>query len=351
MQTEAIPHVRSLAGQIEAIHPVDARLSRFLLDARCGSLLGDGFEGLRFATVMDEAAAGVYQLRAHSDAGEIRALFTAPDSPSVALAARADTPPELKGVAAEAALGPLVEIARRLGISGFSIRAIEAVEDSAPARQARRWFTVADQHGEIARFARMVVPEAAYPVAGTEWAIRHPLSAIGSRLPMVGRVSLCVRDLCVSLLHSLRIGDVLLLPLQGIAGTQVSVRWGSCGATCLSARARLEERSLTFEGEAAMVEDDPGGEAALGASLEMGSLAEMELPVRFELETVAIPLGELHGISPGYVIELSAPVSQASVRLVACGQTIGHAELVAVGDRLGARVTRMVIRDESESSH
>jgi type III secretion protein Q len=351
MQTEDIPQVRSLAGQIEAIDPVDARLSRFLLDARCVSMLGEGFEDLRFSAVMDGSPAGVYQLRAHSDAGEIRALFMAPDSPSVALAARADTPPELKCVAAEAALGSVVEIARRLGISGFSIRAIEAIENTGPAREARRWFTVANQHGEIARFAGMVVPEAAYPVAGAEWAIRHPLGAIGRRLPMAGRVTLCVRDLCVSLLHSLRIGDVLLLPLQGIAGTQVSVRWGSCGAKCLSARARLEERSLTLEGEATMVEDDPGGEAALGASLELGSLAEMELPVRFELETVAIPLGELHGISPGYVIELSAPVGQASVRLVACGQTIGHAELVAIGDRLGARVTRMVIRDESESSH
>jgi type III secretion protein Q len=63
---------------------------------------------------------------------------------------------------------------------------------------------------------------------------------------------------------------------------------------------------------------------------------------------VPIALSELAAIEPGYVVQLATPVAQARLRLVACGQVIGHAEMVAVGDHLGARIIRMVARDESE---
>ena len=72
------------------------------------------------------------------------------------------------------------------------------------------------------------------------------------------------------------------------------------------------------------------------------TLGDMDIAVHFELDTVAMPLCDLEAIGPGYVIELATPLSAACVRLVACGQVIGHAELVAVGEQLGARITRMV---------
>jgi type III secretion protein Q len=80
------------------------------------------------------------------------------------------------------------------------------------------------------------------------------------------------------------------------------------------------------------------------------TLRELDIPVRFEIETIAVPLAELEAIEPGYVIELATPVDSAAIRLTAYGQTIGHAQLVAVGDRLGARITRMVTRDEQQPS-
>ena len=77
------------------------------------------------------------------------------------------------------------------------------------------------------------------------------------------------------------------------------------------------------------------------------SLGELELPVRFEIETVSVPLAQLEAIAPGYVVELGMPATDAKLRLVSCGQVIGHAELVNVGGRLGARITRMVAQDDS----
>jgi len=70
-------------------------------------------------------------------------------------------------------------------------------------------------------------------------------------------------------------------------------------------------------------------------------LAGLDIPVRFEIETVPVSLADLESLRPGSVVELATPLAAASVRLVACGQVIGRADLVAVGDRLGARITMM----------
>ena len=95
-----------------------------------------------------------------------------------------------------------------------------------------------------------------------------------------------------------------------------------------------------------MLDDDQDLLAEPGT--EADAIGELELPVRFEIETVSVPLAELEAIEPGYVIELAVPAAEARLRLVSCGQVIGHAELVAVGTRLGARITRMVARDDAD---
>ena len=94
-----------------------------------------------------------------------------------------------------------------------------------------------------------------------------------------------------------------------------------------------------------------GGSDGGGDAQVLNSLGELDIPLRFELETVAVPLADLEAIQPGYVIELSTPLEMAQLRLVAYGQVIGHAELVVVGDKLGARITRLVTRDEPQPAH
>ena len=75
-----------------------------------------------------------------------------------------------------------------------------------------------------------------------------------------------------------------------------------------------------------------------------GSINDLTIHVRFEIETVAMALSDIVSIKPGYVIELNTPIAGAAIRLVACGEIVGHAELVAVGGQLGARITYMVDR-------
>jgi type III secretion protein Q len=68
---------------------------------------------------------------------------------------------------------------------------------------------------------------------------------------------------------------------------------------------------------------------------------ELKLAVRFEIETLPMRLAELETLAAGQVVELVTRLESARVRLVACGQTVGYAELVAVGHQLGARIIRM----------
>lgn len=74
-------------------------------------------------------------------------------------------------------------------------------------------------------------------------------------------------------------------------------------------------------------------------------LGELDLPVQFEVDTIALPLSQLCALRPGYVLELQTPVAEAQLKLVAHGQTIGFGELVTVGEHLGVRILRMAHGD------
>jgi type III secretion protein Q len=65
------------------------------------------------------------------------------------------------------------------------------------------------------------------------------------------------------------------------------------------------------------------------------------VPVSFEVDTARVSLAELASMRPGYVIELDQPVSSAPVRLVCHGQTVGHGQLVAIGEQMGVRILSM----------
>lgn len=73
----------------------------------------------------------------------------------------------------------------------------------------------------------------------------------------------------------------------------------------------------------------------------MGTLESLELPVAFELDTARVSLAELASMQPGYAVELAVPLAQAQVRLVCQGRTLGQGQLIAIGDQLGVRITRL----------
>jgi type III secretion protein Q len=71
----------------------------------------------------------------------------------------------------------------------------------------------------------------------------------------------------------------------------------------------------------------------------LSRLDSLEVTLRFEVGDVAVPLAELRTVAPGYVFELPQPLKQSEVRIVANGNCIGTGTLIAVGNRLGVRIT------------
>jgi type III secretion protein Q len=68
---------------------------------------------------------------------------------------------------------------------------------------------------------------------------------------------------------------------------------------------------------------------------------ELEVTLTFHLGERRIKLGELQDIRPGYVFELENSLNRSSIRVAVNGTNIASGQLMAVGERLGVRVTRI----------
>jgi type III secretion protein Q len=302
-------------------------------------------------------------------------------------------PAGLREFAAQALFGRALASLEALGLDGLhasDLRNLDTAQEPVPRGG---WNLLCDGDGEIAAFALRGVSHA------TQRGLRERVRALRADaslrtlLAWRGAVALAERPVRRGLLRSLQVGDVLLLttPSTDTEGTEAWVRWPGALGRCWRAPARVEERSLMLKGEPHMHVDaaemnlsEDAGEPLAALQAERDETAEatgmtetgeetdehtaehtaeehdddadamnetvdtldtLEIPVRFEIETLPVPLADLESMAAGYVIELATPLAAASVRLVACGRVVGHADLVAVGDRLGARITRMAARD------
>jgi type III secretion protein Q len=196
-------------------------------------------------------------------------------------------------------------------------------------------------------------------------------------LQVPGQLIIGIKPIAVDTLAALEPGDVLLRGVDPsfaaawLAGTELSsstlpravASWGTPGLTRLTAEVDIDGRSLVIVKEPTMSEElyPASTDAGLATDQASGSgevpnvalgsypihIGELELPVQFEIDTVAMPLAQLSALGPGYVVELPMPVDEAQLRLVAHGQTIGYGELVTVGEHLGVRIIRMAHRHGS----
>lgn len=146
-----------------------------------------------------------------------------------------------------------------------------------------------------------------------------------------------------SVLRSLEAGDVLLIE-GGSNATEINGQL-FCGSTagrhwrCL-VRVMKEKVTMTSEIDNLDGSIDIDGDPA--APIMEQDVAELQVPVHFELDSAALSLAQLSSLRPGYVINLSLPVNQAEIRLVACGQLIGRGKLVVIGDCLGVQIEHIV---------
>lgn len=75
------------------------------------------------------------------------------------------------------------------------------------------------------------------------------------------------------------------------------------------------------------------------AGLPIDRLDALEVALRFEVGDLQVTLGELKSIGAGHVFDLGQPLNRSPVRILAHGNVLGKGHLVAVGDRLGVRVS------------
>ncbi|TAM48938.1 MAG: YscQ/HrcQ family type III secretion apparatus protein [Paraburkholderia sp.] len=175
-----------------------------------------------------------------------------------------------------------------------------------------------------------------------------------------GRIVLGARHLSIETLRALAPGDVLLRSLASTlsplvtgaaehAAASAVAAWGTPGLARLHAPVTIDKHTLLIVKEPTMTDKsfpaDPGDSLASNQQESPIDIGELDLPVQFEVDTVALPLSQLYALRPGYVLELSTPVAEAQLKLVTHGQTIGYGELVTVGEHLGIRILKMAHGD------
>ncbi|AKJ27815.1 type III secretion system cytoplasmic ring protein SctQ [Caldimonas brevitalea] len=351
--------IKSLEACLPTVTPTAARAARLLHDARLAPWWRELGAAAPPMACRAAPTGPQYRLRIASDAGPVELRLASRHLAGLAVAGAADLSEPLRALAAEALIGPLLQTLAAWGLGATRPVALHAVEPTSAPDAAGVWSVVRGAQGTELWLAFETLPRPLAERVG-ELARRTPTrcETLRRRLAMPAAAVLGERPASVALLRSLSPGDVLLLPEPGagLPGAPCWLRWRTGTAQQLYASARLDTDSLTIEGEPNMadephapytdaIEDEAGQPAAMS-----GPLDQLDIPVRFEVDTVPVPLAELEALRPGYVVELAASVTAAPLRLTAYGQLIAHAEMVAVGDRLGARITRMVVQDEPDST-
>jgi type III secretion protein Q len=305
----------------------------------------------------DPTSAGpLYRLTVSLPSGPIELMLQSDEFPEFEVTAAAASGASLRSLSAMALLGPWIGQLNALGLSdveGVDITSVAPLHEE-PLGDPLEWSMVLWRDGRKLGVGATRFPESASQAVLGRLRSRRTERHLRSHLRTAGTVRIATIRLQSQQLRSLALGDVVITPRPTQASEDQLARV-CIGDTCaqhLSFNGVLKEQAIIIQGEACMNEADTDAVADSPSAVAGAEpLDDLEIPVRFELDTVALTLADLEALRPGYVLELAVPLSQASVRLVAFGQTIGHAELVAVGDKLGARITHLAAMYEQPATH
>lgn len=329
-----VPKADRLAERLPRLSPGQAALLRITQDARFAAWLRATLAHASLGVAMRQPAP-VWALTIDTDTGRFRLGLDPSDSPALQLALT-QQPQDLAcaivtqllddwAQALAPALGPL----RVVGIEP------EALPDPPwPGRLP------CIQGGGMPVALLEAEPAVLDRLSGLLAPVGADLSPLAA-WPLRPVLRLFTRSLPLSVLRSLQPGDAVLADASGPL-----LRCGI--GRVLQARLFIDLQEFTVHlAEAPILADDPApplpgdGVHGLEAPPVVGSLETLELPVAFELDTARVSLAELASMQPGYAVELAVPLAQAQVRLVCQGRTLGSGQLIAIGDQLGVRITRI----------
>ncbi len=163
----------------------------------------------------------------------------------------------------------------------------------------------------------------------------------GLRVPLAFGIGESVLSLAE--VRGIHPGDIVSVERWTAAGTGLVVQAAVGGPAGRHLVARAEgsritvtqwrDPSMNRDQLAVAVEgDDAGG-------LPLDRLDALEVALRFEVGHLTLSLGELRNVLPGHVFDLAQPLNRSPVRILAHGNVLGKGFLVAVGERLGVRVS------------
>ncbi|MDH6594268.1 type III secretion protein Q [Variovorax sp. TBS-050B] len=144
---------------------------------------------------------------------------------------------------------------------------------------------------------------------------------------------------------SIRPGDIVSIEQWSSSGAAIVVTAELGGPAGLHISAVAEGSRITVQQsrDSAMKPDTPADPTASAAAenlnLPIDRLDALEVTLRFEVGELSLSLGELKSIRAGHVFDLAQPLNRSPVRILAHGNVLGKGYLVAVGDRLGVRVS------------
>lgn len=144
-----------------------------------------------------------------------------------------------------------------------------------------------------------------------------------------------VRNVCA--------GDIISIETWASSGAALLAKADLGGAGGCQLVGLIEGSRITIQQlKDGSMNSDPSQTPAAesdASGLPLDRLDALEVTLRFEVGDLAVTLGELRNIQAGHVFELTQQINRSQVRILAHGNVLGKGYLVAVGDRLGVRVS------------
>lgn len=221
-----------------------------------------------------------------------------------------------------------------------------------PQRAAVFMASSEDGAARLCGFIQLESPAALEALVPPQVGARSPASPVVEalferlRFPLafrIGTTPIRLREVA-----SIRPGDIVSIEQWASSGAAIvlTAELGGRAGRQLVAHAEGSRITVQQSKEPAMNRDMPlaapaaaADAAEPSAQLPIDRLDALEVALRFEVGDLSLSLGELKNIRPGHVFDLGQPLNRCTVRIVAHGNVLGKGHLVAVGDRLGVRVS------------
>jgi type III secretion protein Q len=151
-------------------------------------------------------------------------------------------------------------------------------------------------------------------------------------------------------LRELELGDVVWIESASVARDGVLVEL-TAPRERVSWRCRAQHRSLQVTGSAVHLSPATAvvPSKSLGVSTMQAQRWQLDVPVSFDLGELHLNTADLESLQPGHLIELEQDVSTISVGLRVGDRLVARGTLVAIGKRLGVRVSTILAQPETEA--